>query len=87
MSIRLNIAAPMIFAICATSAAANSIAGIDVSDSDWHFVVDHCEDLEDLGVREAADLRPSMVARLSTTTVVLESLTRGDCVEAGLIDR
>lgn len=61
------------------------IGGISVSAEDWVYVEDYCAELEE-PLAEAVDETPSSTEELSTSSIDLSSLTRDDCVEAGLID-
>jgi len=66
-------------------AAANTIGGITVADSDWSYVVDYCNDLDGLSVSDAYHTKPSRVAELSASSIKLSSITQSDCQNAGLI--
>lgn len=66
--------------------AANTIGTVTtVSDEDWPYVVEYCEDLDGLTPTEAFEKQPSRYAELVTTTIQLSSITQSDCERAGLI--
>ncbi|AEQ51901.1 hypothetical protein [Pelagibacterium halotolerans] len=69
----------------AAPAMANTIGTITVSDQEWSYVAEYCEDLDGLSVSDAFDTEPSAVAELSTPNVNLASISQSDCQNAGLI--
>ena len=71
--------------IAAPAFAANSIGTVTVSDQDWPYVVQYCEDLDGKTPSEAFDIQPSRYAELVTQSVQLSSLQQSDCQAAGLI--
>lgn len=62
------------------------IGGITVSAEDWVYVEEYCMTLGEETQADSADESPSSVEELSTSSIELSSLTRDDCVEAGLVD-
>jgi len=66
--------------------AANTIGTVTtVSDEDWPYVVEYCEDLDGLSPSEAFDFEPSRYAELVTSSIQLSSIKLSDCEQAGLI--
>jgi len=71
--------------IAAPAFAANSIGTITVSDEDWPYVVEYCEDLDGKTPSEAFEFQPNRYAELVTKSVQLSSIQQSDCERAGLI--
>ena len=62
------------------------IGGIAVSAEDWVYVEDYCMTLGEETQADSVDESPSSTEELSTSSIDLSTITRDDCVEAGLVD-
>jgi|TARA_A100001391_G_scaffold164643_6_gene124362 hypothetical protein len=67
-------------------AMAGEIGGISVSAEDWVYVEEYCMTLGEETQADSVDESPSSAEELSTSSIELSSITRDDCVEAGLVD-
>lgn len=70
----------------AAPAFSQEIAGTTVSEEDWPAVVEYCDILGELTTPDASVNEPDSSLELSTTTIQLDTLTRDDCIAAGLVE-
>ena len=85
IALAAGLAAPAI-AQEAAPAMDGEIGGISVSAEDWVYVEEYCMTLGEETQADSVDESPSSVEELSTSSIDLSTLTRDDCVQAGLVD-